>query len=266
MTDYGKIETISPVCMGEVIFVIKGWSSFQSYKDRKPPWIRLHKSLLDNYEFQQMSMTAKAILPMLWLLASEDDDPVSGCVRGGYKKIAFRLRVDEKEIIQAVEECALAGFIEPKLPENSINKQLVTNPSQVGYETVPPETETETETEDVSKETSLFSVENAGNEKPNSEKCPYSEISKIYHQTCKGLPPAELTDDLKKSIKARWGQNGKSIDWWKRYFETVSKSDFLMGRATDWKANLPWLVGPKNVSKVLNGAYQNKKISGGAKW
>ncbi len=36
------------------MFKIKNWSSFQSYKDRQPPWIRLHKNLLDDYTFQRM--------------------------------------------------------------------------------------------------------------------------------------------------------------------------------------------------------------------
>ena len=57
-----------------MLLKVKDWSSFQSYKDRKPPWIRLHKSLLDNFEFQSMSANARALLPMFWLLASEDDD------------------------------------------------------------------------------------------------------------------------------------------------------------------------------------------------
>jgi hypothetical protein len=126
---------------------IKGWSSFQSYKDRRPPWIRLHKSLLDNYEFQMMSMEAKAILPMLWLLASEDEDPVSGCIRDGYKKVAFRLRVDEQTLIGAIQECEAAGFVEIIEAEKDSENQEVTYPLRNRHETVTPETETETETE-----------------------------------------------------------------------------------------------------------------------
>lgn len=133
---------------------IARWPSFQSYKDRKPPWIRLHKSLLDNFEFQTMSMESKAILPMLWLLASEDEDPVSGCIRDSYEKIAFRLRVDKKTLVKVIGECRGLGFIEPEDDENINDNPEVTKPLRDRYESVTkfrksvtPETETETETD-----------------------------------------------------------------------------------------------------------------------
>lgn len=126
---------------GDDMLRVKDWSSFQSYKDRKPPWIRLHKTLLDNYEFHSLSINARAILPMLWLLASEDYDPVSGLLRDGYEKIAFRLRVTKKELEGAISECIKAGFLE----EIKETNQEVTEPLRIEYETVTPETETETD-------------------------------------------------------------------------------------------------------------------------
>ena len=122
---------------------VKDWPSFQSYKDRKPPWIRLHKALIDNFEFQSMSANARALLPMLWLLASEDKDPVSGLLRDRYEKIAFRLRMPVKDVEEGIEEAIKNGFIE-RLVDNN---QKVTEQIHDRYETVTPETETETETE-----------------------------------------------------------------------------------------------------------------------
>lgn len=100
------------------MFRIKNWDSFQSYKDRNPPWIRFHKKLLDNFQFQRMSAEARALLPMLWLMASEDYDPVSGMLRIGYGEIAFRLRQDEKIVKSAIDEILRAGFIERVDDEN----------------------------------------------------------------------------------------------------------------------------------------------------
>lgn len=120
---------------------IKEWSSYQSYKDRRPPWIRFHKTLLDNYEFQSMSVHARALLPMLWLLASEDEDPVSGLLRDSYEKIAFRLRQPKKEVEQAITECIESGFLELVSETN----QQVTESLRNSLESVTPETETETE-------------------------------------------------------------------------------------------------------------------------
>ncbi|CAB4139747.1 hypothetical protein UFOVP353_15 [uncultured Caudovirales phage] len=134
---------------------IKNWSSHQSYKDRTPPWIRLHRSLLDDFEFHSMSANARALLPMLWLLASEDKDPVSGSLRIGYERIAFRLRMDIKTVADGINEILSvtgddgeAKFLELLQPiENKECNETVTNPYPIRNQTVAPETETETETE-----------------------------------------------------------------------------------------------------------------------
>jgi hypothetical protein len=38
----------------------------------------------------------------------------------------------------------------------------------------------------------------------------------------------------------------------------VNRSDFLTGRVKEFSANLNWLIGPKNMEKVLNGFYDNR--------
>jgi len=131
----------------EILLTVKNWESFQSYKDRRPPWVRLHKSLLDDYEFQSMSANARALLPMIWLIASEDKDPTSGCVRGSYESVTFRLRGNLKDVKAGIQEIVKAGFATLGNQEKSQEKPIVTQNTQSGYETVTPETETETETE-----------------------------------------------------------------------------------------------------------------------
>jgi len=120
-------------------FRVRNWSSYQSYKDRRPPWIRLHRSLIDNAEFQRMSADARALLPMFWLLACEDTDPVSGMIRMSYEDIAWRLRLPPEKVKSAISEMQDADFIECI--------ESVTEPLQDRISTVTPETETETETE-----------------------------------------------------------------------------------------------------------------------
>jgi len=121
------------------MFKVKNWSKYQSYKDRKPPWIRFHRSIIDDPTFQRMSSDARAILPMLWLLACEDDDPVSGLIRMSYEDIAWRLRLDLKIIKSAIQEVQVSGFIECI--------ESVTETLQDSNSGVSPETETETETD-----------------------------------------------------------------------------------------------------------------------
>ena len=92
--------------------VIKNWPSFQSYKDRNPPWIRLHKKLLDNYDYQNMSDTARAMLPMLWLMASEYKNPREGLIESDYEKIAFRLRQPVSKVTASIREISRGPFID----------------------------------------------------------------------------------------------------------------------------------------------------------
>ena len=52
----------------------RNWDDFQHYKERRPVWIKLHKNLLDDYEFHCLPVASKALAPLLWLLASEYSD------------------------------------------------------------------------------------------------------------------------------------------------------------------------------------------------
>lgn len=85
----------------------KNWSSFQHYKHRSPPWIKLHKNLLDDMQYQRLPVASKAIAPMLWLLASESND---GVINKSPEEIAFRLRMTEKEVISAIKPLIDNGF------------------------------------------------------------------------------------------------------------------------------------------------------------
>lgn len=87
---------------------VKNWSEFQHYKDRAPPWVKLHKGLLDDFEFQCLPIASRALAPMLWLLASEQMD---GSIDGDARKLAFRLRTTEKEITEGLNPLIKAGFL-----------------------------------------------------------------------------------------------------------------------------------------------------------
>ena len=75
--------------------MIKNWSSFQHYKNRRPPWIKLHRELIDDVEFHKLSGGDFKYLTMLWIIASEDKKML------GYlpaiEALAFRLRLSEKK-------------------------------------------------------------------------------------------------------------------------------------------------------------------------
>lgn len=90
-----------------MILIPNNWAELQHYKDRSPPWIKLHKKLLDNYEYQCLPVASKALAPMLWLLASDHD---RGEIDAAPKKLAFRLRMTEREVNEALRPLIDNGF------------------------------------------------------------------------------------------------------------------------------------------------------------
>lgn len=85
----------------------KNWDNFQHYKHRSPPWIKLHRNLLDDMHYQRLPIASKALAPMLWLLASESN---SGVIDKTTEEIAFRLRMTEKDILNAIKPLIDNGF------------------------------------------------------------------------------------------------------------------------------------------------------------
>lgn len=79
---------------------VKNWEQFQHFKDRRPPWIKLYKDLLDDYLFHSLPVESRALAPMLWLMASEHE-PL-GTIKHDIKMISFRLRMTEKEVEKAI--------------------------------------------------------------------------------------------------------------------------------------------------------------------
>lgn len=68
-------------------FSIKKYSSYQHYKTRNPPWIKLYRSILNDYEMRCLSVEARLAYVGLLIIASETDNhiPVD------YKFISERL-------------------------------------------------------------------------------------------------------------------------------------------------------------------------------
>lgn len=54
----------------------KNWEQFQHYSKRNPPWIKLHRALLDDYAFCSLPDVSKGHLILLWLYASQHNGKI----------------------------------------------------------------------------------------------------------------------------------------------------------------------------------------------
>ena len=119
----------------------KNWAVFQHYKDRCPPWIKLHRDLLNDRSYMRLPIASKALAPMLWLLASESKD---GVFDGSLDELVFRLHITEKDYQAGVK---------PLIDNNFFT--VVSGVLAERLQTAIPETERETETETKKKATSV---------------------------------------------------------------------------------------------------------------
>lgn len=72
---------------------VKNWTKFQHFKDRRPPWVKLYRDLLDDIEWNRLEGEAAKALVLLWLIASEDDGELPDV-----ETLGFRLRKSDSEV------------------------------------------------------------------------------------------------------------------------------------------------------------------------
>jgi hypothetical protein len=84
-----------------VTYFIRNWREFQHFKDRRPPWIKLHRSLLDNLDWHELDASDSKLLVMLWLIASEDVQLLGKLPHT--RELAFRLRISEPDVEQLLQ-------------------------------------------------------------------------------------------------------------------------------------------------------------------
>lgn len=228
---------------------IKNWSKFQHFKDRKPPWIKLYRDVLDDLEWHELDPLASKVLVMCWLIASEAEGRLPNI-----KTLAFRLRMTEKQTIDSVSK--LSHWLE---------QDDITVISD-GYQSVIPETETETEKD---KETEVICPPN-GEPLPN---CQHEEVINLYHQHLPTLRRVEIWNDTRKGfLRQRWREVAEELskekqikpqdvlDWFAEFFQHISTSKFLTGRVNDksgrsFAADLEWILRPSNFAKIIEGKY-----------
>ena len=170
----------------------KNWAIFQHYKDRCPPWIKLHRDLLNDRAFMRLPIASKAIAPMLWLLASESKD---GVFDGSLDELVFRLHISEKEYKDGVKPLIDNDFF-------VVVSGVLAERLQIAI----PETERETETETKKEKKTL------GKRLANDFVFP-DEWKEFCANERPELNPVQTFDKFKDYWIAQAGQKGVKLDW-----------------------------------------------------
>jgi hypothetical protein len=217
---------------------VKNWSKFQHYKNRTPPWIKLHRDLLRDYDFCRLPDVSKAHLMLLWVLASQMDNKIPNDPKWIQEQLGLEKKINLKELINH-------GFV-------SFASRLQADCKQSAI------IETEKETEKERPSTGVDGIF----DKSKIADCPHAKIINLYHEVLPELPMVRAwTEERQGFLRSRWREevDRQNLDWWRSFFIYIKQSDFLMGRKLRFKANLEWLVRPTNFIKVLEGHYENDK-------
>jgi hypothetical protein len=234
---------------------IKNWSKFQHFKDRRPPWIKLYRDLLDDMEWHDLDPLSSKVLVTLWLLASEDDEQQGKLPN--IKTLSWRLRLPQEQVLNCINK--LSHWLE----QDDIN--LISS----GYQDDLPETETERETE---RETEIISPP-AGEPESKIPDCKHTEVISLYHQHLPTLRKVEVWNAARQGyLRQRWREvatelaQTKVIDsndvlaWWADFFRHIGTSKFLTGKVNSkdrraFAADLEWILKPSNFAKIVEGKY-----------
>jgi len=196
-------------------YKIKNWHQFQHFKDRKPPWIKLYRDLLDDVHWHDLDPKAAKNLVMIWLIASEYDGELPDI-----KTLAFRLRVLENE----------AKSIVSKLSHWLVQTDISVISERYQVDSLEIETEKETEREVEGKRETKRAT----------------RLPDTWHpRTEDGLDNLELAK-FRDYWKAVPGQKGTKLDWdatWRNWLRTAGKSP------TNAKPSVEVRTGPRNVFK-----------------
>ena len=94
--------------------------------------------------------------------------------------------------------------------------------------------------------------------------CPHQKIIETYHESLPMLPRMRIWNKTRgRLLQARWKEDPErqSIDWWQKFFGSMSKSNFLTGKTNGsgdrepFLANLEWLISLQNFAKVIERQY-----------
>ena len=89
----------------------------------------------------------------------------------------------------------------------------------------------------------------------------YIDIVTLYNQICVSFPRVtKISEKRKKAINARLKHY--KIEEIIRCFELAEQSDFLKGSNNrNWTADFDWLLKDSNIAKVLDGKYNQNKMT-----
>ena len=224
--------------MNESFIEIVNWNQFQHYRDRNPPWIKLHRELLNSRTWTVSDDASRVLAIAIMMLASENDNKIPNDAAYLMRRAFLNSPPDLMPLISC-NFIRLIGSASNTLADASSTLQNAR-----------PETETETETEKKMSTSSLAEDDT----KP-------SELMALWNELATGVIQSirSISSKRRAKIKTRLSEP-MFRDNWPDVFRRAVASDFMRGQnSNNWTVSFDWLIeNDANYVKVLEGKYDNK--------
>ncbi len=247
---------------------VKGFEKHQHFTRKRPEWIKLWHTTLDDRTFGELPLESQAVLVRVWLLASEFK---AGEITLTVQDVAHRVRVkigpfclavahslkarlirwpEFSEFVRAEDDPLFAGLSASELTKirtisNNLKQSKATDPSESeGERERFPSLETDSEIRDSLFETTISdarkTARSAGPVKTTKTgKGEGTRIPEGWRPTDKGLllaktlglDPEAVLEEFVDYWKAQPGRHGRKADWeatWRNRVRT--KAESLKGR------------------------------------
>ena len=218
---------------------VRNWGKHQHYRDRNPPWIKLHRELLTSHTWVGADDASRALAIAIMLLAAANGNRIPADP-AYIKRVAYLNSQPDFSFLIKSE------FIDIVDENGNASNTLADASTMQAY--ARPETETETETETEKK---------IGPSGPDPVLVAFQDWNKLAAEI--GLAQAsKLTDTRRRQLKARLSECGGIIGWVK-VMAAIRESPFLKGENDrGWKADLDFVLQPSSFVKIQEGKYAPK--------
>lgn len=211
------------------------WEQYQHYRDRDPPWIKLHRDTMTSRTWVSADDRSRLLAIACMLIAAGTANKIPA--DPGYVRRRAYLDYDPD-----FAPLVALGFIEfvnetKDLPEKrkrkiAPRKQALASDTECSSEGEREERRDRGETEGEERAFAAFTL---------------AATERNWPQ------PRDLSDDRRKKLRARLKEHGE--DGWTEMLAKARASDFI---TNEFPLKLDWVLEPKNFRKVIEGNYDNR--------
>ena len=258
----------------------------------QPGWIKLHRALMEHWSSSEPE--ALAVWVRMLCEANYEDkksnvygqlvDVKRGQLIFGLDAFSLRSGVSVKKLRRIIDMLIKDGMLGRQVfnrfsiititcydKYQDVGKQEAGEGQAEGKQRAAPKEGNNSRSEEhsLSAEADECSADGKGEESTpltkQPENCPHQEIIALWHELMPELTSVKTWNEKRaKMLKARW--NGKDMDgnkfnnlkFWRKYFEYIRESDWLMGKTgSGWSATLEWVITESNFNKIIEGTYHN---------